>query len=614
MDLRLIRRAFALAAGAFLLSATAVFADTIPADGDAIVPGNQGTIDLGARGPGETITKTVTFTLFCATPNHAIVGQTATINPQTYSVPLNGTISSTGTTVGPVPSGWPVGSGTPCGSPTPTLPGNAPVTVTLKTPTTPGFDYQYTIIYSRVGMSGLSGTSAINFSVDVVVNTPPILGLPTTVTAEATGPTGAIVTYAASASDAQDDPDPTPSCDPASGTTFAMGTTTVSCTAIDSGGLSASGTFSVIVSDSIAPSLDLPTTITAEATSAAGADVTYTVGATDTVDPTPTVGCAPLSGSTFPLGTTSVDCTAADDAGNVSAGSFDVVVADSTAPALVLPGAISAEATGPTGAVVTYDASATDAVDGAPTVVCTPASGSTFPLGTTSVGCTATDATGNSSTGSFDVTVGDSAAPTMSGVPGDISVTTTNAGGRSVTWASPTATDAVGGSLDVTCTPASGSNFAIGTRTVSCSAADAAGNSASASFSVTVTLDPDDPPPPPPPGAAEWGEPISGGTLSAKAGRTVPLKVRLFLDGVEVTSGSASLVIVPCSGGSTVLTVPLTFTGGRWQGHLDTGQLSPGCYTVTAVVGDRSSGSFTLDLGGPDPSSTPKPPKDKPKK
>ena len=48
-------------------------------------------------------------------------------------------------------------------------------------------------------------------------------------------------------------------------------------------------------------------TITAEATSAAGADVTYTVDATDVADPDPTVGCSPLSGSTFPLGTTSVD-------------------------------------------------------------------------------------------------------------------------------------------------------------------------------------------------------------------------------------------------------------------------------------------------------------------
>ena len=376
----------------------------------------------------------------------------------------------------------------------------------------------------------------------------------------------------------------------------------------------ASGTFEVIVSDSIAPSLDLPTTITAEATSAAGADVTYTVDATDVADPDPTVGCSPLSGSTFPLGTTSVDCTAVDESGNVSDGSFDVVVADTTAPALALPGTISAEATGPDGAVVTYEASATDVVDGSPTVECSPASGSTFPLGTTSVACTATDAAGNSATGSFDVNVGDSAAPNLSGMPGDISVTTTNAAGRSVTWASPTASDTVGGSLDVTCTPASGSTFAVGTTTVTCSAADAAGNTASASFSVTVTLDGDDPPPPPPPGTAEWGEPISGGTLSANPGRTIPLKTRLFLDGEEVTSGSASLVIAPCGGGSTVLTIPLTFNGGRWQGHLDTGQLTPGCYTVTAMVGDRSSGSFTLDLGGPDPSSTPKPPKDKPKK
>ena len=183
-------------------------------------------------------------------------------------------------------------------------------------------------------------------------------------------------------------------------------------------------------------------------------------------------------------------------------------------------------------------------------------------------------------------------------MPGDISVTTTNAGGRSVTWASPTASDAVGGSLDVTCAPASGSTFAVGTTTVTCSAADAAGNSASASFSVTVTLD-DDPPPPPPPGTAEWGEPISGGTLSANTSRTVPLKFRLFLDGVEVTSGSASLSVAPCGGGSAVLTIPLTFNGGRWQGHLDTGQLNPGCYTVTAMVDGQAVGLVHARPRGP---------------
>jgi acyl-CoA reductase-like NAD-dependent aldehyde dehydrogenase len=54
---------------------------------------------------------------------------------------------------------------------------------------------------------------------------------------------------------------------------------------------------------------------------------------------------------------------------------------------------------------VTYAASASDTCDANPTVSCEPASGSTFPIGTTFVSCTATDATGNGTSASFPVIV-----------------------------------------------------------------------------------------------------------------------------------------------------------------------------------------------------------------
>lgn len=63
---------------------------------------------------------------------------------------------------------------------------------------------------------------------------------------------------------------------------------------------------------------------------------------------------------------------------------------------------MSVDATGPDGAAVTYSATATDAWDAAPTVDCAPASGGQFPIGTTTVTCTATDDSGNTSTASFD--------------------------------------------------------------------------------------------------------------------------------------------------------------------------------------------------------------------
>ena len=42
---------------------------------------------------------------------------------------------------------------------------------------------------------------------------------------------------------------------------------------------------------------------------------------------------------------------------------------------------------------------------------CTPASGSTFPLGVSTVSCTATDVAGNTGTGSFTMTVNEVAPP-----------------------------------------------------------------------------------------------------------------------------------------------------------------------------------------------------------
>ena len=71
---------------------------------------------------------------------------------------------------------------------------------------------------------------------------------------------------------------------------------------------------------------------------------------------------------------------------------------------LTLPAPIVA-ATSVSGAIVTYLASAVDLVDGARPVTCTPASGSAFAIGSTSVSCSASDTRGNTATGSFVVTV-----------------------------------------------------------------------------------------------------------------------------------------------------------------------------------------------------------------
>jgi len=198
---------------------------------------------------------------------------------------------------------------------------------------------------------------------------------------------------------------------------------------------------------------------------------------------------------------------------------------DTSAPQLDLPGDMTVEATSASGAMVTFAATATDENPANPEVNCSPASGSTFPIGTTQVNCSATDAAGNEATGSFDVTVRDTTAPTISGVPTDITKTTTSASGAQVSYASPSANDAVDGSVPVNCSPASSSTFALGETTVSCSASDARTNTATKTFKVSVLYDFGNG------SGGSFGEPVRDTELNQlAAGAGVPVKFGLGAD------------------------------------------------------------------------------------
>jgi hypothetical protein len=78
---------------------------------------------------------------------------------------------------------------------------------------------------------------------------------------------------------------------------------------------------------------------TFEATSTEGALVEYTMPtATDNIDEAVEVVCDPASGSQFPIGKTTVNCTATDAANNSSKSEFVVTVEDTTPPVLELIG------------------------------------------------------------------------------------------------------------------------------------------------------------------------------------------------------------------------------------------------------------------------------------
>jgi hypothetical protein len=193
--------------------------------------------------------------------------------------------------------------------------------------------------------------------------------------------------------------------------TATPGTYTLTYSASDAAGNSASVTRTVVVSDNTGPTIsDVPGTTTAEATSGAGAEVTYTEPtATDLSSGGASISCAPASGSVFPLGTTTVVCTATDSSGNTAQATFDIVVQDTVSPVLtVSPDPFVAYTTGSTEVPVDFSGaiSVTDTVDPNPTYVCAPSSGSQFGAGDTTVSCTASDASGNTSDTAFTVTVG----------------------------------------------------------------------------------------------------------------------------------------------------------------------------------------------------------------
>ena len=243
----------------------------------------------------------------------------------------------------------------------------------------------------------------------------------------------------------------------------------------------------------------MPANIAVNATSTAGAVVTYTTPAATNLEGNPvpaTIACSPASGTTFPIGTTTVTCIASATGYTNSpvSASFTVTVNDTDLSLSGMPADITTAATGPAGAVVSYTPpTAVDEAGDSPaaTVSCDHASGATFPTGATTVTCTATDADDAPGTisATFTVTVKDTDLA-LTGMPADITTAATDSTGAAVSYTPPTAVDEAGDSpaATVSCDHASGSTFPVGATTVTCTATDADDTNSPASASFTVTV------------------------------------------------------------------------------------------------------------------------------
>jgi hypothetical protein len=192
---------------------------------------------------------------------------------------------------------------------------------------------------------------------------------------------------------------------------YPKGVTTIAWTATDAEDAKTTVNQTITVSDTEKPSVTAPENISAgnDPGLASAVVAVGTATAEDNCKEVSVAGTrsdgADLSAS-YPLGLTTIKWTAWDPSGNSADATQTITVLDTEAPVFPLTTrlALTFDATSPSGAVVTYTVNATDNV-GVTSLVCEPASGSLFPLGTHPVSCTASDAAGNTSATSFSVTV-----------------------------------------------------------------------------------------------------------------------------------------------------------------------------------------------------------------
>lgn len=246
---------------------------------------------------------------------------------------------------------------------------------------------------------------------------------------------------------------------------------------------------------SVAPTVTCPSNITVN--NDAGnctAVVNYTAPTDACATITQTAGLP--SGSAFPVGTTVNKFVATNSFGSDSC-TFTVTVVDNEKPTIMCPSNITVNNdSSMCDAVVNYTAPVgTDNCSGVTTVMTSGlASGSTFPVGTTTVVYTVTDAANNIDSCSFIVTVVDAEAPIItcpsnvqscdSVINGLTPSASDNCSGVAITYTLSGATVGSGNN------DASGMQFNVGVTSLTYIAADSSGNKDSCVMSITVNAPP----------------------------------------------------------------------------------------------------------------------------
>lgn len=378
---------------------------------------------------------------------------------------------------------------------------SAPANITITQSPAPGTPFSGTQIVTLTAEDESSNTGTCTFSVTVVDQTPPTINCPSnqTVATSSANCTYTLTDFTGMAT-ASDNCTANGSLSfsqsPSVGTILTAGTHSITISVVDENGNSSNCSFDLTVTDQTAPVFGVcpptQTLIVDAACSAPLADYTPLASVSDNCSSTAniTLTQSPASGSSI-SNTTLVTITATDQAGNASTCTFNVVLDDTTSPVIACPAdqtvAIDASCSYP----VPDFSSLVGGTDNCSaladmTVTQNPTAG-TISSGITPVLITLTDESGNSSSCIANVLPDDTTPPTIT-CPGP----QTASAGTACDYVLPsyitlaTVTDNCSG-FTISQSPAAGTTVPVGTNTITLTATDAGGNTASCDFELFVS-------------------------------------------------------------------------------------------------------------------------------
>jgi len=259
---------------------------------------------------------------------------------------------------------------------------------------------------------------------------------------------------------------------------FPIGETTVTWTAVDASGNSAITTQIVTIIDTTKPGLSIPDDQTVEASNLD--ETLVDIGQAEAHDITGISSIVHNAPDVFPLGSTLIAWTATDNHGNITTAYQTITVVDTTSPVIISPHDITSEATDPTmnyielGELIASDSVGIESIINDKPIA--------FPFGSTTVTWTVTDTSSNISQATQVVTLVDTTLPEIF-APTDIIAEATGLSSTMVELDQATAYDIMG-ITSVTEHPSR--FFVLGETTITWTATDTSGNSASATQTVTI--------------------------------------------------------------------------------------------------------------------------------